>query len=234
LVEKDKSMTAMIQNDREKEWMMPLLDLRNELDVADDRPLRDFRRMNGNVNLFHDRTIPGPYTQEARENWLKKLLGAQKWIRQNGPDDVQNIELISLPELEEIRRLWVVDKHEFEDNLPRIYKEIMGETFPGKAIDDNLPLGADEVSLLQELCGKDRLHFELIRELIDVERQHRSLTRRSGMFEALEQSIRRGFYDDQVDATERAKQKEAAFDAVRQGHIPAILETEAAVEVKVI
>lgn len=234
LVEKDKSMTAMIQNDREKEWMMPLLDLRNELDVADDRPLRDFRRMNGNVNLFHDRTIPGPYTQEARENWLKKLLGAQKWIRQNGPADVQSIELVSLPELEEIRRLWVVDKHEFEDNLPRIYKQVMGEPFPGKAIDDNLPLGADEVSLLQELCGKDRLHFELIRELIDVERQHRSLTRRSGMFEALEQSIKRGFYDDQGDATERAKQKEAAFNAIEQGEIPSILETETAMDVKVV
>ena len=32
LVEQDKSMAAMIQNDEEKEWMMPLLDLRNALD----------------------------------------------------------------------------------------------------------------------------------------------------------------------------------------------------------
>src|SRR3984957_1692003 len=30
LVERDKSMTAMIQNDEEKEWMLPLLELRNE------------------------------------------------------------------------------------------------------------------------------------------------------------------------------------------------------------
>ena len=63
LVDKDKSMSAMIQNDEEKEWMLPLLELRNELDVADDRHLRDFRRMNGSVQLFHDRPIPGPYTQ---------------------------------------------------------------------------------------------------------------------------------------------------------------------------
>ena len=32
LVDKDKSMTAMIQNDQEKEWMTPLLELRNALD----------------------------------------------------------------------------------------------------------------------------------------------------------------------------------------------------------
>ena len=52
LVDKDKSMSAMIQNDDEKEWMLPLLELRNDLDVADDRHLRDFRRMNGPVQLF--------------------------------------------------------------------------------------------------------------------------------------------------------------------------------------
>ena len=42
-------MSAMIQNDEEKEWMLPLLELRNALDIADDRHLRDFRRMNGSV-----------------------------------------------------------------------------------------------------------------------------------------------------------------------------------------
>jgi DNA sulfur modification protein DndC len=70
LVEKDKSMQAMIQNDQEKEWMLPLLTLRNELDVTDDRHLRDFRRMSGSVQLFHDRVIPGPYTQASRERSL--------------------------------------------------------------------------------------------------------------------------------------------------------------------
>ena len=79
LVEQDKSMQAMILNDAEKEWMLPLLELRNRLDppkTSDgDRPLRDFRRMNGAVQLFHDRPIPGPYTQAAREDWLRQVSG---------------------------------------------------------------------------------------------------------------------------------------------------------------
>ena len=37
--------------------------------------------MNGRVQLFHDGPIPGPYTQEAREEWLRRLLEAQAWIR---------------------------------------------------------------------------------------------------------------------------------------------------------
>lgn len=36
----------------EKEWMQPLLDIRNELDQKDDRERRDFRRIGGNVQLF--------------------------------------------------------------------------------------------------------------------------------------------------------------------------------------
>ena len=55
LVSSDKSMEAMIQNDQEKEWMTPLLDLRNEVACMGedgrihDREHRDFRRMDGRV-----------------------------------------------------------------------------------------------------------------------------------------------------------------------------------------
>ena len=119
-------MQAMIQNDEEKEWMLPLLELRNELDPPRtpdaDRHLRDFRRMSGAVQLFNDRLIPGPYKQEVREAWLHKVLIAQQHIREKGPDEVKDLELITLQELKEIRRLWVVEKHEIEDSLPSVYE----------------------------------------------------------------------------------------------------------------
>lgn len=212
LVEKDKSMSAMIQNDEEKEWMLPLLELRDQLDVADDRHLRDFRRMNGSVQIFHGKPIPGPYTQESRERWLQQLLEAQTWIRENGPKNVHSLELITLAELEEIRRIWVVDKHEFEDNLPRIYIAATGEPYPGKPLDEHLPLGADAVEVLQEVVGDDRLHFELVRELLDIEQRHRARARRAGLFDSLEKALRRGFYVDEADATERALERKAALE----------------------
>jgi DNA sulfur modification protein DndC len=204
LVDKDKSMQAMILNDEEKEWMIPLLELRNDLDLPDDRPLRDFRRMNGNVQLFNGRPIPGPYTQEARGRWLRRVLEAQELARSLGPPEMAGIELITLPELAEIRRIWVVEKHEFEDTLPAIYKEGTGRDFPGDPLDDHLPFGAEELAVLAEVCGDDRLHFEMVRELIDVERRHRAMVRRTGVFKALEDGLRRGFYTDEQDATDRA------------------------------
>lgn len=215
LVEKDKSMTAMIQNDVEKEWLMPLLELRNELDFrnnvnesgeASDHHLRDFRRMTGTVQMMTmGKPVPGPYTQQSRETWLTKLLSAQIYIRSKGPEEVRGVELISLEELQEIRRIWVVDKHELEDSLPRIYRETTGEKYPGRPLDDNLVLGEMEMRELEEICGRDRLHYELTRELLSLTRQQRTMVRRAGLFEQLEKSFSRHFYDDRKDALARAQ-----------------------------
>lgn len=234
LVEKDKSMHAMISNDEEKEWMLPLLELRNELDppktIDADRPLRDFRRMNGAVQLFHDRPIPGPYKQRVREDWLRKVLGAQRHIRENGPEEVRDMELITLQELEEIRRIWIVEKHEIEDNLPHVYQEATGEPYPGGKIDDNLVMGAAEMDILRDMCGEDELHFQLTRELLSIEKRYKSMLRRAGLFEAIEDSFYRNFYDNEDDAVERARQRRDAAQDARErasdgaGHMPMVQE----------
>lgn len=220
MVEQDRSMQAMIQNDDEKQWMLPLLELRNRLDPPKtpdgDRPLRDFRRMNGAVQLFRDRPIPGPYTQESRESWLRQLLDAQRHVRRNGPAQVRDIDLITVPELEAIRRIWVVDKHEIEDNLPRIYEEVTSEPYPGQRLDDNSVLGSDEVELLRNLCGDDRLHFQLVRELLSTEKRHKNMLRRAGIFQAFERAFKRNFYTGEDDAVKRARQRRDALAAAHE------------------
>lgn len=216
LVEKDKSMTAMIQNDAEKEWMLPLLDLRNALDfrsnateedpMNSDHHLRDFRRMSGGINIMQNgKPVPGPYTQESREEWLRRLLKAQSHIRKHGPDDVRTIELLTIDELQEIRRIWVVDKHELEDSLPLIYQEATGTPYPGEVLDDDLVLGASEMTHLSEICDGDRLHYELSRELLSLTRQQRNSARRSGLFDKFEKAFGKHFYDDEQDALQRAR-----------------------------
>jgi len=217
LVEEDKSMAAMINNDEEKEWMAPLLELRNELDLKDDRHLRDFRRMAGHVQLYFDRPIHGPYTQEVRAMWLRKLLQAQEWIRGNGPEHVRELELINLEELEEIRRLWVVDKHEIEDLLPGIFKDVVGSEFRGKPIEHNHYFGSEEMKVLRDVCDGDDLHFQLVRELLDVQANYRSYVRRAGLFPALEKAFKRSAFEGIEDATERARTKQRALAAAADG-----------------
>ena len=61
------------------------------------------------------------------------------------------------------------------------------------------------MTVLHDLCGDDRLHYELGRELLSITGQQRSLGRRAGLFEQLEKTFRRHFYDDKDDAINRAQ-----------------------------
>jgi DNA sulfur modification protein DndC len=115
------------------------------------------------------------------------------------------MDLITMEELHEIRRIWVFEKHEIEDSLPRIYEIKTGEAFPGRPLHEHLVLGADDVELLKEICGDDSLHFEMTRSLISVERRFRTMARRAGLFDELEKVVKKSFYTDKDDAVERAR-----------------------------
>jgi DNA sulfur modification protein DndC len=230
MVNKDKSMEAMIQNDEEKEWMQPLLDIRNELDVQDDRDRRDFRRLWGDVQLFERNVngeiqvvpIPGPYTKEWREHWLRRVLSAQTSIRQTAPEKVRDITLITPEELSEIRRIWLEEKHEFDDSLPRIYKEVTGEVFrdlrPGA---DSSLLGSDEWNVLEEICDDDAMHLELMAKLLDTERQYRTMARRVGIYDELEKCFATSSRSQQ-EAIENAHYKRDLKTAVSEGDVEAV------------
>jgi DNA sulfur modification protein DndC len=211
VVDQDRSMEAMIKNDEEKVWMMPLLELRNELDEPDDRGRRGFRRLNGRVQLFHDRTVPGPYTKEWREHWLRRVLEAQQSVRREGPPEFRSLRLITPEELHEVRRIWLYEKDEFDDSLPRIYEEVTGEAFPRQG-DEGGGLRADDWALLREVCGDDRAFFDLQVALLGVERQFRGMARRAGIFDVLEERLRTGLYANEqeavADLTERQERRQ--------------------------
>lgn len=205
LVDEDKSMAAMIQNDSDKEWMLPLLEIRNAIDYRQfgkeesDRELRDFRRMNGRVQLFGKemKYIPGPYKREVRERFLRMLLRAQKFIHEEGPEAVKDIELITLEELEEIRRIWVMEKHEIEDSLPQIYTEEVSQPYPGRDLHGNQPFDNEGLGILKEIAGH---HYELVRSLINVELQESTQVKRNSLMKNLENTIKRNFYESEEDA----------------------------------
>ncbi|MGB3535891.1 MAG: DNA phosphorothioation system sulfurtransferase DndC [Microcoleaceae cyanobacterium] len=220
LVDSDKSLTAMIQNDQEKEWLQPLIDLRLELDIRNDRDKRDFRRIFGKVQLFERNVdgeisvepIPGPYTKKWREHWLRRVLEAQTQIRQTAPEEFKEITLIQPEELSEIRRIWLEEKHEFDDSLPRIYQDVTGEEFKDlrRGIGSSL-LGLDEWNTLEEICGEDAMHLELMAKLLDTERQYHVKSYRAGIFQSLEKCF---------ESSSRSKE-----DAIKNAHFKRDLKT---------
>ena len=222
LVEEDKSMSAMIRNDAEKEWMLPLLEIRNLIDFRKhgaakgdgeeeraDRDMRDYRRMNGSVQLFFDRVIPGPYLKKYREMFLERVLTAQETIRKAAPAGLDNFELLTMAELKEIRRIWVIDKHEIEDSLPGIYFKCTGRQFPFKTVDDSLTIGAAEMGVLREVCGSNEADYEMTRTLISMSAQGRTGMRRAKIHDDLTKCFRRYLHGSEDEALSYARNLEA-------------------------
>jgi DNA sulfur modification protein DndC len=229
MVNKDKSMEAMIQNDEEKEWLQPLLDIRNELDVHQDRHRRDFRRLRGKVQLFERedkgkktvKNIPGPYVKKWREIWLRRVLEAQVQVRQNAPEEFKDISLITSEELSEIRRIWLEEKHEFDDSLPRIYQEVTGEVFKDIRLGaEEKLLGNDEWEILEEICN-DEMHLELMSKLLDTERQFYLRNRRIGIYDSLSKCFDSSSRSKE-EAIANAHQKYDLKTAAEQGDVEAV------------
>ncbi len=218
VVEKDKSMSAMIQNDSEKEWMQPLLDVRDRIaDAQEGRKLRDFRRSHGQVSLYNDSYVPGPYTQDGRAQWLRLVLEAQTWVRVNGPEDVRDITLVTEDELHEIRKIWISEKYEHEDLLPSIYEEATGEPFPGpERFDDQFPFQRDDLEELSTMCKSD-LQYELLRELMSVEHNHRMAMQRSRHWGDIEAAFARSGFESPSEAINLARALARGREAVTAG-----------------
>lgn len=208
MVEQDKSMEAMIANDSEKEWMTPLLEFRNEIgDEAIDKSRRDFRRRGGYLQGYNGRLNYGPYTKATREIWLERLLQMQIDINKHCPEGFDYLELITIPELIEIRKIWVNENHEFNDTLPDIYERVMGKPFPDKSVYTSTSFKKKEWDLLQQICAPENnddetLLFEMMYTLIDIEGKSNLMNNRKGILDQIEHTIKNNFYKDATDASE--------------------------------
>lgn len=212
MVAQDKSLAAMIQNDGEKAWMLPLLKFRNYIASYNqgdnqkkmDRDRRDFRRMTGNLTWHNDRLVHGPYKKEVREDFLRRLLRLQSLIRKTGPDELRNVNLITREELRFIRKIWLDEKHEFDDAVPRIYKEETGEDFEDKAIKGNKYYGEAEWKLLADICKEKYPGYELLLELqstlLDMEAKSSAINVKRNVLKNLEFEIKQAYYENEEDA----------------------------------
>ena len=192
-------MESLVANG--EDWMMPMLDLRDELashrDPKKKRELRDYKRRNGRVMWNrNDKTklVPGPYKFEYRKTLLRRVLETQQQVRRDGPDP--NVELISRDELAEIRRLWRKEAQDWEDSVPKIYREVMGEDLDW--IDDDMSkLGATDAQLLSAICRQHGVPDLLPHKLLDKVREKQGMGRRAGIYDEIDSVIREDWLSDE-------------------------------------
>lgn len=212
MVTEDKSMAAMIQNDEEKSWMLPMLDFRNYIgDRDEDRKRRDFRRRDGHLTWYNNRLVHGPYTQETREDFLRRLLRVEKLVHEIGPDEIKDVPLITMDELKLIRQIWLDEFHEFEDILPRIYEEETGKPYRDGSIGKNKYFGATETEILKQVCAdmydEETLMPQMLKALLDVEAKAAAISNKRNVINNLEKEIKKAFYRDETEAEDIASSR---------------------------
>jgi len=213
MVSQDKSMHAMIQNDEQKSWMKPILDFRNTYLSVQDWDKRDFKRMNGRVKIMgkgaSSELIHGPYLQNYREKLLEELLITQLALRDAKVPGHDQIELISIDEIDAIRRIWVEEKGEIEDLVPKIYERVLQEPYPGRAMEQH-PLETEDLALLKDLAYKldsdagERL-YQLARNLLAAQYQSMQSQKRSHHLDRLEEVLKANAFRTEQDALEFAR-----------------------------
>ena len=224
MVTEDKSMAAMIQNDEEKAWMLPMLEFRNEIvgQQGSDRDRRDFRKRDGRLQWHNGRLVHGPYTKKTREGLLRRLLEVEKLVHEIGPDEIKNVPLITMDELRMIRQIWLDDFHEFDDSLPRIYESVTGKPYSDGMVSKNKYFGSAESALLDDVCKElypdEDLLAGLQRALLDTEAKAAAISNKKNVILNFEKEIKKAFYRDEEDAAEIAQSRVHRIAEIEEEH----------------
>lgn len=176
VVKQDKSMSALIENGLT--WLTPLLKLRNE--IAEERNIIENRmpeRRNGTkaVNGM------GPYYPQYRANLLERLLKAQKEVQKEKP----HIELITNQELVAIQTIWYRD-FVFDQKVSDIYRTAYKTQLDMKEQNNK---HEKELELLKESCKNNPSDFDLIQELLTLQKNKSLLNKKRGLRDDIETRI---------------------------------------------
>lgn len=176
VVTEDKSMSALIKNGQS--WLSPLLKLRNELVAERNLPENRMQtRRNGQVA----KDGLGTYSAKYRASVLKRLLETQKTVQKERP----YLELITNQELIAIQVIWYRDLI-FGPRVADIYSEVFEEELDMK---DQEERTKKEMDLLRKSCKDNPDDFELIQELLTLQKNKSLLNRKRGLRDDIENRI---------------------------------------------
>ena len=176
VVKEDKSMAALIGNGFE--WLRPLLRLRDE--IVADRNKIEYRlptRRNG-TQAVNDM---GPYKSEYRAALLEKLLSTQKELQDKG----HKVDLITNQELIAVQTIWYRD-FIFDNKVSQIYQKIYKK---GLKMNEHNERTEKELDLLKKSCSENPNDFDLIQELITLQKNKSLLNRKRGLEDDIETRI---------------------------------------------
>ena len=165
--------------------------------------------------------VHGPYTKATREYFLRRLLEVEKLVHEIGPQEIKEVPLITMEELSVIRQIWLDEKHEFDDALPKIYEEVTGKIYNDNIISKNKYFGAFELKVLNNICKElypeEQLLAEMQCALLDIEAKAAAISNKKNVIVNFEKEIKKAFYRDEADAKQLAEERNARNEDYNDG-----------------
>lgn len=180
VVKEDKSLTAQVNN--KQPWLKPLLNLRSSM--FDERNIsanREATRRNGQAAVTEDGHNQGNYNIGYRAKLLEQILIAQREVQKSD----KAIELITNQELIAIQVIWHRDLC-FQHKVSEIYNRIYDKELDMKKVDEKLQ---KEIDLLKSVCDDKPSDFDLIQELLIMQKNKALLNRKKGLKDDMERVI---------------------------------------------
>ena len=156
VVKDDKSLNGFIKSGHRE--LIPLAEFRSWLmSIRDLDRYREKKHRDGTVYADkHGNKGYGPFTWEARQLILTKLLETQRVI---------NYELITLDELRAIDEIWDREQDLSRRVLIDLYYGITGEKLPWDSYKEPL-IDSEIVNTIEDMCEEYSVPSELVRNLI--------------------------------------------------------------------
>lgn len=156
VVKEDKSLNGFIKSGHRE--LIPLAEFRKWLmSIRDNPEYREKRKRNGSIYENKDGNIGfGPFTWEARQMILSKLIDTQKKM---------GYELITVDELKAIDEIWDDELDLSRRTLVELYEKLTGKRLPWHEYKEPL-IDEDTVSELEKLAKKNEIPFDLVRNVI--------------------------------------------------------------------
>lgn len=180
VVREDKSLTAQVK--KGQKWLEPLLELRTNM--FDGRNVSENRmpvRRNGTGAVNNEGHNQGAYTPKYRAKLLEQVLVAQRRLQVKYP----NLEIITNQELVAIQVIWHRDLI-FSNKVSDIYNKVYDKTLDMKKHAEKIQ---KEIDLLKAVCEDRPSDFDLIQELLIMQKNKALLNRKRGLKDDMERVI---------------------------------------------
>lgn len=188
VVKEDKSLNGFIKSGHRE--LIPLAEFRTWLmNIRNKDEYREKRRRNGTV--YETKTGEmgyGPFTWEARQLILKKLIETQNKM---------GYELITMEELKAIDEIWDDELDLSRRTLVELYEKLMGEKLPWYQYKEPL-IDKETVDKLEKMAKEYDVPFDLVRNIILSVYHNKNYSNQKIMKEAVERLLNQQWLHHEV------------------------------------